>query len=537
MRHSWTTPILAAALVLAGAPAASARPGPAPVFRAAAACISCHTDVVAPSGRDLSFGPQWRASMMANSARDPYWMAGVRRETLDHPAHRAAIEDECSACHMPMARYLAKAAGGQGEVFANLPAGASTAPLAALSADGVSCTLCHQLADSGLGQRTTFTGGFTVEAPAAGSSPRILGPFEVDNGRRRIMLSSSGYAPAQAAYLSEAGVCASCHTLITAAFDANGQVAGELPEQVPYLEWEHSAYAGSTTCQACHLPPAAEPVAVTPVLGDPRPAVSAHTFLGGNALMMQIFNRYRHELGITALPGELDAAVERTKGHLADESASVSVTARTEGGRLVADVDVANRAGHKLPTAYPSRRAWLHVTVSDRHGAVLFESGAVSPDGPIAGNDNDADAARYEPHYEEITAGDQVQIYEPILGDPAGAVTTGMLTAVSYLKDNRLLPRGFDKSRAPKDVAVHGAALPDNDFQGGGDRIRYAVSLAGAAGPFTVQARLYYQSIGYRWAQNLAGRTDAESARFIRYYDSMAAHSAVMHAEGSVIVD
>lgn len=544
MRNTTALLILLAALTSAGAPlqagglSGTAPAGPAPVFGTADVCFACHTGVITPSGRDLSFGNQWRTTMMANSARDPYWMAGVRREITDHPSHQAAIEDECSACHMPMARYLAKTAGGQGAVFANLPVGQAAAAHAPLAADGVSCTLCHQMSAAGLGQRSTFTAGFGIDAPATGAAPLIHGPFDVDAGRRRIMHSSSGYTPAKAAHLSEAGVCASCHTLFTASLGPNGEVVGELPEQVPYLEWEHSAYAGVQSCQACHMPAEAEPVAVTPVLGDPRPAVSAHTFLGGNTLMMRIFNRYRNELGVAALPEELDAAARRTEAHLAAESATIAVTAtRADNGCLVADVEVVNRAGHKLPTAYPSRRAWLHVAVRDRSGAIVFESGAVSPDGRIAGNDNDADAARFEPHYDEITAGDQVQVYEPILGDPAGAVTTGLLTAVSYLKDNRLLPRGFDKRTAPKDVAVHGAASADDDFAGGGDRIRYAMDLSGATGPFTVSVRLYYQSIGYRWAKNLAGRTDAESVRFTRYYDAMAAESAVVLAEGYAKVE
>ena len=544
MRNTTALLILLAALTSAGAPlqagglSGTAPAGPAPVFGTADVCFACHTGVITPSGRDLSFGNQWRTTMMANSARDPYWMAGVRREITDHPSHQAAIEDECSACHMPMARYLAKTAGGQGAVFANLPVGQAAAAHAPLAADGVSCTLCHQMSAAGLGQRSTFTAGFGIDAPATGAAPLIHGPFDVDAGRRRIMHSSSGYTPAKAAHLSEAGVCASCHTLFTASLGPNGEVVGELPEQVPYLEWEHSAYAGVQSCQACHMPAEAEPVAVTPVLGDPRPAVSAHTFLGGNTLMMRIFNRYRGELGVAALPEELDAAARRTEAHLASESATIAVTAtRADNGCLVADVEVVNRAGHKLPTAYPSRRAWLHVAVRDRSGAIVFESGAVSPDGRIAGNDNDADAARFEPHYDEITAGDQVQVYEPILGDPAGAVTTGLLTAVSYLKDNRLLPRGFDKRTAPKDVAVHGAASADDDFAGGGDRIRYAMDLSGATGPFTVSVRLYYQSIGYRWAKNLAGRTDVESVRFTRYYDAMAAESAVVLAEGYAKVE
>ena len=37
------------------------------------------------AGEDLSIGLAWRTSMMGNSSRDPYWMASVRRETVDLP--------------------------------------------------------------------------------------------------------------------------------------------------------------------------------------------------------------------------------------------------------------------------------------------------------------------------------------------------------------------------------------------------------------------------------------------------------------------
>ena len=111
-------------------------------FVTSSQCIACHTHLTAPTGEDISIGHDWRTTMMANSARDPYWHAAVRREVLDHPAAQAAIEDKCSTCHMPMARYDAAAAGGRGQVFANL---ARNAPQHELAADGVSCTVCHQL--------------------------------------------------------------------------------------------------------------------------------------------------------------------------------------------------------------------------------------------------------------------------------------------------------------------------------------------------------------------------------------------------------
>lgn len=76
------------------------------------------------------------------------------------------------------------------------------------------------------------------------------------------------------------------------------------------------------------------------------------------------------------------------------------------------------------------------MTVRDGANHVVFESGALHPDGSIEGNDNDADPKRFEPHYTEIRSADQVQIYEPILKDQNGNVTTALLSAVGYAKDN-----------------------------------------------------------------------------------------------------
>jgi hypothetical protein len=194
----------------------------------------------------------------------------------------------------------------------------------------------------------------------------------------------------------------------------------------------------------------------------------------------------------------------------------------------VAEIVVRNLAGHKLPTAYPSRRVWLRVTVHDSQGRLVFSSGGVEPTGAIAGNDNDEDGTRFEPHHREIRSPGEVQIYEAIMGTPTGAVTTGLLSAVTYLKDNRVLPRGFEKGAAPADVAVHGEAIADADFRAGEDRVRYSIDVAGAPGPFTLDVQLWYQSIAYRWAQNLKSYSAAEPQRFVAYYDQAAPESALM---------
>jgi hypothetical protein len=192
-----------------------------------------------------------------------------------------------------------------------------------------------------------------------------------------------------------------------------------------------------------------------------------------------------------------------------------------DGSILTASVAVDSSVGHKLPTGFPARRAWIRFTVQDATGQVLFQSGAVNPDGSIVGNDNDADPDVYEPHYLAINSPDQVQIYEAIMADSEGAVTTTLLKGAGYLKDNRLPPQGFDKNAVEADIAVHGAALEDPDFGSGSDQIQYTISLDDAGGPFTVTAELLYQSIGFRWADNLRQYDAPEPARFLDYYEQV----------------
>ena len=167
----------------------------------------------------------------------------------------------------------------------------------------------------------------------------------------------------------------------------------------------------------------------------------------------------------------------------------------------------------------------------------MFESGAIEPSGSIRGNDNDADASGSKPHYTEIRSGDQVQMYESVMRDVNGNVTTGLLRATGYVKDNRLLPRGFDKATAVPDIAVRGACTsrmrisPPNR-----DRVRYVVNTAGRTGPFQVAAELRYQPISYRWAQNLRAYDAMETRRFVNWYDAMASGSSQVLASATASI-
>jgi len=507
------------------------------LFHLADQCMACHNQLTAPNGADVSIGFNWRSSMMGNAGRDPYWMAGVRRESLDHPAAVDAIEDKCTVCHLPMARTLGVAAGGQGRAFENFPGTGTGGPHTALAQDGVSCTVCHQIRDENLGEREGFTGGYVIDVTTPMGERTAFGPFDVDAGRTRLMRSASDFTPRKAAHIQTAAFCANCHTLFTHALDPQGNEVGELPEQTPYLEWLHSAYPGEKTCQTCHMPVIEGEVAVSGVLPNPRTGVNQHVFKGGNFLMPRILNKHRAQMNVRALPQELESTSRASLDNLAANTAELRVSRLALGdGRLDVDVTVANLAGHKLPSAYPSRRAWLHVTIYDGSGRPVLESGAFQPNGSIQGNDNDLDGSRFEPHYNQITSPEQVQIYEDIMVDYAGKVTTGLLYGVRYIKDNRLLPRGFDKRTASSDVAVHGAAAQDADFTGGSDVVRYSVSVGTARPPFRAVAELWYQPIGYRWAMNLGEYESQESAQFLDFFNGVASASGalVARAEGTL---
>jgi len=527
-RHGWVFGSMALGVVLVAATVRVPYLGD-DLFPTSDRCLACHKGVTDAAGQDVSLGYDWRASMMANSARDPYWQAAVRRELIDHPEASEAIEDKCSTCHMPMARTTARAEGRPGSVFANLPQGAGEGPEAALAADGVSCSACHQIQPDGLGSESSFTGGFVIARDVPADGRAAFGPFEPDEGGAGIMHSATGLRPTEGAHVQTSEFCASCHTLVTHAARADGSSGPDFIEQAPYLEWRESAYASAgTTCQDCHMPEVAGEVPVTQVLGKARPNVSRHVFRGGNFFVQRMLNRYRGDLGVTALPQELALAASRTEEHLRSETASVElVSASLSAGVLQLQVAVGNQAGHKFPTAYPSRRAWLHVTVTDAGGRTVFESGAFRPDGSITGNDHDEDGTRYEPHYAEITRPDQVQVYEAVMADGDGRVTTGLMSAERWVKDNRLLPDGFVAATADARVTVTGDATSDGDFSAGGDRTRYSIAVDPADGPFAVVAELWFQPIGYRWAENLALYDAFETRRFVRYYRSMASASAI----------
>jgi len=303
-----------------------------------------------------------------------------------------------------------------------------------------------------------------------------------------------------------------------------------------YLEWKASSVAATQTCQTCHMPVAQGNVRLSSTGGPLRGPFNRHEFVGGNAYMLGLLGTFGQELGLTASSAQMEASRQRTVDYLQTKTGSIAVEqAALEATTLTADVSVRNTAGHKFPTSYPSRRAWIHLVVTDGAGKVVFESGAFDTRGMILENDNDLDPARFEPHYSEIRSADEVQIYEAIIHNTDSLVTTTLLRAASLVKDNRLLPAGFDKAGASEDITVRGEAAGDADFLAGGDVVRYVIDLGGASRPYTVSAELLYQSIGFRWAENLRAFQGTEIADFLRYVEGYSNVPVVIASAETVV--
>ncbi|MFC1943014.1 multiheme c-type cytochrome [Chloroflexota bacterium] len=491
-------------------------------FAGSGQCAECHQNLVDNSGSDVSISSDWRSTMMANAAKDPLWQAKVSSEIIRNPDLKAVIEGKCATCHMPMARTQALTSNAPVGIFD----GAFLNPgdiLHTAAMDGVSCTLCHQIQDESLGEHESFSGGYIIDTAVVSPNRLIYGPFP--DPQQIQMSHRTGYIPIMGAQPKDSGLCATCHTLYTPYVNSQGEVTGKFPEQTPYLEWEASEYGDGTdndkTCQDCHMPVADGPVVLStmPRRLPTREPFAKHYFVGGNSFMLEILKANAGELNLTAATSHLDATIERTKSQLSDNTASISlVSAEKQGETLKLNVLVNNEAGHKLPTGFPSRRVWVHIIVRDTSGQIIFESGKPNPDGSISGNDADTDSAHFEPHYQVINSRDQVQIYETIMQDTDNHITYTLLRAASCVKDNRMLPKGFDKSNVNQDIAVYGNALKDDDFTGGEDKLTYVVPVS-SEGPFEVALSILYQPAGYQFLNDLSVDDTAEIQRLSDFLD------------------
>ena len=484
-------------------------------------CAQCHdgiSDTSTNPDTDVSIVKAWQGTMMANASIDPLYLAKVASEVKRNPNFKDVIEDKCSRCHMPMANVEANFAGDtismSGDGFLN-PDNIHYNE----AKDGVSCTLCHQIEnDPKLGTDEGFSGKFVIadnednNRIAYGPYPNPLtGPMTNDN-------FNINFIPTYSTHIEDSKLCASCHNLDTPVIDAQGNLNGlTFSEQAVYTEWEFSDFNTTKSCQECHMP-TTEGSVILSTSGNnltPRPNFHQHKFLGANTYMLEIIKNNRTQLGAIADETAFNESITNTRQFL-KAAADVNITdVSFENGTLEFSVLVSNHSGHKFPTSLPSRRAWLHVTVTNTENQTIFESGAFNSNGQIVGVDDNTEA--YEEHHEKIDEASEVQVYEPIMVDTDGNLTYTFMQASSYVKDNRILPLGY-KDNTPSNAQPYGEARDDDDFVGGSDTVDYVVSGLPDS-DYSIVVTLQYQTMSYGFAQDLYKDVDLTAVALMKALD------------------
>ncbi len=491
------------------------------LFSSSEDCSFCHTSgmgaLVDSRGNDLSIYHDWVSSMMANAFRDPFFRAKLASEKKRNPELAVVIEDKCLTCHAPMARTQALHDGAGNYTLAE-------AEQSDPAKDGVSCTLCHQIQPDNLGAASSFSGHYIIE-----DRREIYGPYtEV---LVQPMLHHLGFLPKFGSQVDDPGLCATCHTLFTPYVGEDGTVAGEFPEQTPYLEWLNSSYSGGAmarSCQDCHMPKIEEYIKITnrpPWYRNKQFPFWKHHFVGANQFVLEMLRANPDELETVAYDAQFTETIKRVEDQLTGRSAVVTTKVIEEAdGHILLEVKVENLTGHKFPTGFPSRRAWLRVQVLDSRDLPVFDSGGWSERGEIRGEDEG-----YEPHHDLITVEDQVQIYQGVMADVGGQPTYTLIEAQKFLKDNRLVPHGYRNSGPMTEfTAISGAAVGDANFNRGADgegtgadTVQYQIALNGASRPLTVKSTLLYQTLSPRFAGDLIQDGTPATEAFSRMYSSV----------------
>ena len=499
------------------------------LFTGSGRCAGCHgTDPVGyanvtEDGHDINPTDQWRSSLMANSAKDPFWRAKVAHEVAVNPSHQLELEDKCTSCHAPLGHFNAHHLGELHYSMAQLFHDS-------LALDGVSCVACHQQAPS---VGNTFSGVLEFD------STMIYGQYGAGKDEEPLheppMLLYTGYNIGYGAHVDGSEVCAGCHSLVTQTADLNGNPTGQdYVEQATYHEWLNSAYADDgaspAECQDCHMPKVDEGVVIASgaLFLNPREPFSKHILVGGNVQMLEIMRDNVEALGLSATEEQFDSTIAWTRDLLRNETVELTVDdAQWHNDEGLVSVSVRNKAGHKFPSGYPARRAWIEV-LAHQEGDTLWHSGKWEQGGFLVGVDEDG-LSSYEPHYTDIVAEDEVQVYELVAVDVTGTPTNVLERAAGSAKDNRLLPLGFKANHPVYDTTrVEGLALYDSDFtelsEEGMDRVHYAMNATpSVSANVTLDVRVWYQSMPARWVAPMFEVQDSTIQAFQSLFDAQGA--------------
>ena len=503
------------------------------LFPTAKTCNGCHghdpnmSAFITSAGEDVNIYDDWRSTMMANSAKDPFWRAKVSHEIMVNPTHSKELQDKCTSCHAPAGHYQAKLHDHK-EFYLLSDLYTDT-----LGLDGVTCQVCHAqspelLGDLHSGQLNFDTNYIRVS----------YGPYEVVFAPP--MHNFVGITPKFGGHISDAGLCAGCHTLITNTVDLQGNFTGNtFVEQATYHEWLNSRYDeqhDNVTCQGCHMKQIADAVVISAnyqFLFAKFP-FGLHELAGANVTMLNLLKNNREKLDIDAEPEHFDSTIAATLRMLQHKTLDLALEAGdVDGDSMHFSLRLLNKAGHKFPSGYPSRRAWVEFEVKNEVGQTIFHSGKPASDYSLPDEN-----PNFEPHYNTITNQNQVQIYELVPGDVNGLFTNVLERGFMAIKDNRLAPQGFKTNDPVYDttqiVNIGGDSdfnrAPDGSEGTGADVLHFRLPNGGYTGRLSVSAKVWYQSLPPKWMAPMFAFSSPEIDSFRVMFDA-ADHSPTLIAE------
>ncbi len=548
-------------------------------------CINCHDATYANSTEanmlidkantdgkvKINVSPygEWRVSPMGLAGRDPIFFSQLQSETNNLPSQKKCIENTCLHCHgvmgqrqqaidtepsdeckdifavtppegVPFGQPLAKSTVTQWQD--TLPNN-HDAKYGALARDGISCMVCHQINQDGLGTEAGYTGNFVTNSPGT-----VVGPYQTDTIIQKPMQNALGISPEFGEQIQNSDICGSCHNILLPTFNndgskhyhtaPNGQQVDATYEQTTHLEWVNSDFSkqGSfKSCQNCHMPtefkvgdthnklegmkianiessdfaPTTHRLPNEDITLTPRDSFARHSLHGLNIFINEMFQQFPMILGLRqmdymvnknvqpALITGRDSMLEMAK----NQTANVSINSiQTDGkNKLTVAVEVENSTGHFLPSGVGFRRVFVETVVYDKDHNPLWASGRTNELGvilngrsstPLKTEQGGYGQSDYQPHYQVITAEDQVQIYQEIIQDSAGHNTTSFMRRATEKKDNRIRGKGFDPAFYLQNKSPYiqmlgvlvGQAANDSDYydktKTGSDRLSYEITLS-----------------------------------------------------------
>ena len=136
--------------------------------------------------------------------------------------------------------------------------------------------------------------------------------------------------------------------------------------------------------------------------------------------MVKLIKNNKAALGINVSDKNFDSTIAVTTRNLKLNTLNVDLLldSVTQDSAFVR-FKLTNKAGHKFPSGYPSRRAVVQLVAIDANQDTIFKSGLFTPNYALQNA-----PPSHQPHYTIINDETQTQVYEMVMGDVNGDKTT-----------------------------------------------------------------------------------------------------------------